>query len=395
MNQEGPSASFVEAVRSALRHLCDLPWLRRHPLPLQLEPSEGERREPAEIQLCRALFAGIEVLAPAAGIPLGTPHARVPNLLRLCYVEGLTVPEAALELGVSTRQAYRDLRHAEENVAAVLWSRRSADLSTTAVSSSISAEVDRLQSHPTPVDALLLVRSALLSVARLAERHGVALDMESPSSPLVVIADPVLAQQVTVGILSRAVQQACPGDMQIRIAAERECVLMKLVYELRPELVTKGTPDSITLQLAGRLGWTLLQEDGAANRRVITLAMTGGRPLLLIINDDEGLAKLVDQFLTGHNCHIVAAATGPQGVRLARELVPDAILLEVMIPEVDGWEVLRTLRNQKETDRIPVIICSVVNDPELALSLGASDVLANPLSQMDLVMALRSLRVLE
>jgi CheY-like chemotaxis protein len=65
-----------------------------------------------------------------------------------------------------------------------------------------------------------------------------------------------------------------------------------------------------------------------------------------------------------------------------------------MMPEMDGWELLQRLRSHPSTAAIPVIICSVFNDPELAYSLGASTILTKPVKQTDLVDALRQVRVL-
>ena len=98
---------------------------------------------------------------------------------------------------------------------------------------------------------------------------------------------------------------------------------------------------------------------------------------------------MLDRYLTGLDLHVVAAGNGPAGLALARELAPAAIVLDVMMPDVDGWEVLQTLRTQPETRGIPVIICSVFDDPELAAALGASHFLSKPVSREALLAALR------
>jgi len=62
-----------------------------------------------------------------------------------------------------------------------------------------------------------------------------------------------------------------------------------------------------------------------------------------------------------------------------------AVILDVMMPGLDGWEVLQTLRKTPRTSRIPVVVCSVFNDPQLALSLGATVFLPKPVSQGDIL----------
>jgi Amt family ammonium transporter len=73
---------------------------------------------------------------------------------------------------------------------------------------------------------------------------------------------------------------------------------------------------------------------------------------------------------------------------LTQELLPDVIVLDVMMPGMHGWEVLQRIRNHPQTAQIPVIICSVVNNPELAQALGASTFLPKPIRQEDVLTAL-------
>ena len=102
----------------------------------------------------------------------------------------------------------------------------------------------------------------------------------------------------------------------------------------------------------------------------------------------------MERYLTDRPCRVVAALSGREGLRLAQELQPDAIILDVMMPEMDGWELLQRLRTSPRTSNIPIIICSVFNDPELAYSLGASLFLPKPVSRDDVLGALSQLKVL-
>jgi CheY-like chemotaxis protein len=79
---------------------------------------------------------------------------------------------------------------------------------------------------------------------------------------------------------------------------------------------------------------------------------------------------------------------------MTRQLQPDVIILDIMIPEMDGWQVLQTLHAAPATKAIPILVCSVFYDPDLALTLGAADVLKKPVRKEDLVSALKKLHIL-
>ena len=93
------------------------------------------------------------------------------------------------------------------------------------------------------------------------------------------------------------------------------------------------------------------------------------------------MIELFRRYLADEDYRLVGVRDGQEGLRLADETQPDIIVLDVMIPQQDGWEVLQRLRTQESTCHIPVIICSVLDDPKLAFSLGADDFLAKPLTQ--------------
>jgi CheY-like chemotaxis protein len=393
---EGTPATFTDQIKQALEHLYDFPYLQRHPLAQEIGLAPDRPGETAGQRLRRELITAIETLNPGPGVPFRAPHARLYNLLHLHYVEEMTIQEAAHELGISLRQAYRDLRRGEESVAAVLWARRpvSQPQEPRAVQlSSVQAEMARLETHPRPTDICPLLQRALKAVEHLARHRGVSFHAEIPSEPVIVSADPVMTQQVLVSTLSHAVQQARPGTLHLALTSDKEWT--SLVIRYTPEIGTTDAPmmDRVVSQLVDRLKWTVRQEDQAERTRTIILQMTARGPTVLVIDDNEGLVELLDRYLTGHACRVVPASSGREGLQLAQELTPDAIVLDVMIPEMDGWEVLQTLRTRPQTSAIPIVVCSVFNDPELAYSLGASLFLPKPVRRDDVLAALRQLGI--
>jgi len=387
-----PPHRFVEHVKQALEHLYDLPFLQSHPLlPARAAEAPGAGGQ----RLRKEIIAAIEALSPAPGTPFHAPHARVFNMLQLHYVEGITVQEAANELGISLRQAYRDLRHGEESVAAALWERTLAALPDEPRAfelSSIQAEVERLGTRPQSIDLHMLLQRAHNAVERLALQQGVAIRVESRPGTCIIAAAPALAQQVLVNLLRHAVQHVHGGVVHIAPDTDGARAALVLRYAAAPSTATAVLSD-VAMQLLERLGWALYVEDRPDGIRTVRLQLAAPGPTILVVDDNESLVELLERYLSGHACRVVAATNGREGIRLAQELLPDAILLDVMMPEVDGWEVLQALRTHSQTEAIPIVVCSVFNDPDLAYSVGASLVLPKPIRREDVLSALHQLGV--
>jgi CheY-like chemotaxis protein len=396
---EAVPAEFVEQVKQALERLYDFPYLQQQALVYIIgRPDRAQPGEAPGQRLRTGLIKAIEALGPGPGTPFRAPQARLYNLLQLHYVEGRTIQETANELGISARQAYRDLRRGEESVAAILWAGRQADLpppeepKATRLSS-VQAEMARLETHLRPTDINMLLQQAKKAVERLAQRQAVQLHIEAPAESVLISTDPVLAQQVLINLLSHAIQEAQPATLKLRlVTAEKEGPFLTLQYP-KASPGGKTLTNQVVVQLTERLGWILTQTEQPPGLQVIKLFMKIDGPTVLVIDDNEGLVELLDRYLTGHACQVLAATSGQDGLRLAQEMLPDAIILDIMMPEIDGWELLQRLRAHPQTAATPVIICSVFNDPELAYSLGASLFLPKPVNRDKVLAALRQLGI--
>ncbi len=102
------------------------------------------------------------------------------------------------------------------------------------------------------------------------------------------------------------------------------------------------------------------------------------RDLILVIDDDENQRVLMTRFLQREGFRARTATNGEAGLALARELKPRAILLDVMMPGIDGWSVLSALKADPELSAIPVVMVTFVEQRSLAASLGAADYVLKP-----------------
>src|ERR1700719_3407477 len=102
---------------------------------------------------------------------------------------------------------------------------------------------------------------------------------------------------------------------------------------------------------------------------------------VLVIDDHPAVRDLMSRFLTKSGFRAVAAADGEEGLRLAREVNPLVITLDVIMPEYDGWDVLRKLKSDPSLAQIPVIMVTVVDNQAMGLDLGASNYLIKPVDR--------------
>jgi CheY-like chemotaxis protein len=109
-------------------------------------------------------------------------------------------------------------------------------------------------------------------------------------------------------------------------------------------------------------------------------AEAGGPPeaRVLVIEDDPHMRDLFTRFLARDGFAVAVASDGEGGLAAAREMRPQVILLDVLMPRMDGWAVLTALKEDPETKGIPVIVASMIRETGLARSLGAADYLSKP-----------------
>ncbi len=410
--------AFAQHVRDALAHLHDRPYLQSHPLAQLLAP---RGRSVSGDDLRRTLLDAVEELRPDPTAPPQSAVWRRYHHLNLRYVQGLTLDNTARKLQLSLRQAYRDHAAALEAVVSVLWStysgfeetRRSTPTSTvgteasgSAGESTIDAELARLmvQSAEGPVGVEETLDGALATLARMAEERGVSFSLALPGGlgglPNVNLSRLVL-RQVFLTILSYIVE-ATPGSrVAIALAEIPPFVQAGFTVETAGRAGKAAWPPA-TAQAEALLGAgrRLLESQGGVLQVVedgssltITLSLPAAPvSTVLVIDDNPDLVRLFRRYLRGKGYRLVQATNAQRALRLIRETKPDVILLDVLMPTQDGWEILQQLRASPETQDIPTIVCSVLPDHTLALSLGAAGFLPKPVTEEALQAALARVR---
>jgi signal transduction histidine kinase/CheY-like chemotaxis protein len=298
-------------------------------------------------------------------------------------------------------------------------------------------EAGRIELHPSKLDLNLAVGEALAGLRPLADRKHLTVTSELSADG--VVADPGRFRQMLYNLLSNAIKYTPDGgsvtvtstlvghepsaevhlavtDTGVGIAPQDASRVFEEFTQVG-DLTTRQEGTGLGLALTRRLveahggRLELISELGRGSTFTIVLpapheqrAPASDAPLLaptftsslesdgvhqvLLIEDDAQAVDLITRYLQPTGYRLVSAANGIDGIAAARRLRPRAILLDVQLPDIDGWEVLRRMKADPELRDIPVVVVTVVDERELGLALGASDYLLKPVEREALVGAL-------
>jgi len=386
---------FVEQVKDALSNLYNIPELLKTSLN---DYHASDNQQSSAHRLRRELVEAIESMNPGKSVSMRSNVARLYNLMHLHYVGDMTLQETAHELGISQRQAYRDLRRGQENIASILWHNRQH--STTPLKpamspsihepmeatklSSIESEITRIERNFSNIDITSILRLAIKAVQQLADQKGIQLDVILPDEPVHLSTNKAIAQQILINLLSQTIQRADTPSLIIQLTTNDHNAELKIGYSGTTQHDTLISP--VIIRLMEQVRWSSQSSDTE-----LRLHLNGHGARVLIIDDNEGLVDLLHHYISTNVYQVYTAHNGIEGLKIASSLQPDAIIMDLMMPDMDGWELLQHLRTHADTRNIPVIICSVIHDPELAYSLGADDFIAKPVNKDQILNALKKL----
>ena len=402
---------FTRWVHDAYNHLYDIHHLQSHPLgELLTPPATADAAVQRSQHLRRVLLDAIQSLRPPPGAPAQSPDWRLYSLLELRYIERLSPAEAMQQLSLSKSQFFRDQGRALELVTELLWKQLSPSAQAAlAADATLPNRNTEAASNAAPGDdappvefhtatwrriQLSELLDALTPVLRpLTETHHVHIATHALYELPPVRGDRVLLRQALLNVLTYAVTSTAAPTVALHGSHDDGRVTLRLHF-VAAQPPTPPPADSLPpgarLKLAAQIMETMggaLSEATTADRYTITLVWPPiDQKTLLMIDDNEGLAHLFRRYLAGEPWQLVWARNGAEARHLLASTTPAVILLDIMMPEEDGWEILVGLQQQQPTP--PVLICSVVNEPTLAASLGAAGYLVKPVSQEALRAAL-------
>jgi CheY-like chemotaxis protein len=385
------SADFRKLVKDALEHLYDTAYLEVHPLLPHLTGGSDTANRATHAQKLRSLLKEtIEMLRPPQGLPSRSPEWRSYLALRYRYVQEMSVGQVESELGLSRRQLQREIQRGLEALASVLRTRH-GEGSTTALPVELAAsvpapelesELNQWELSRQSCDVGILVNDALgLLGATLAPgQAAVGVELPAPLAPVLV--DTTITRQALLMTL-RLLRQHASGPVTLTAVPQSDFVEIRLRAPAGPVGPAEADWESPMLMIR-RQGGVLSVEKGEQDWLVKIRLPMGGQTRVLVIDDNPAILQLFERYLTPQLYETVKAGGGTGILSLVKETRPAVIILDVMMPNLDGWQVLRSLKENPDSARIPVIICSVLKEPELALSLGADAYLKKPVERLAL-----------
>jgi CheY-like chemotaxis protein len=386
---------FANQIRLALLNLHDFASLQKLPITGLLSTPNGTLDQGVR-SLRSEILDSIEQLNPTKNTSSRAKERRPYALLYGRYVQGMTTAELAEELAISVRQLRREQARALNAITELLWEKLASQLdsdlddqalTTNGASEAAQTETEQLISQARMDDLVLtdLVNGVLNTLFSVAAGRNITLVNKLVKDLPLVRANRVVLRQGLMGLLSYVLQHLVTGQIIIEATIEQGVTL----WVTANVKFQSGDPVSVSLnvsrKLIASLGGSINIKDGSKRWRAgISLPIAEDLPIL-IMDDNVGLIELFRRYLAGRGYRVLDAHTADEAIEAAGKLNLKLVILDVMMPEQDGWEILQRLKVAPQTKSVPVLICSVLDEPEIAFTLGASDYLPKPVTQDDLL----------
>jgi CheY-like chemotaxis protein len=415
---------IILLVSDAYHHLYDMVYLRTQPLAHLIASTSIQDPKENAWQLHNLLIETIQEINPGPQAPVNSIEWRRFRIMELRFIDGMEPQAVAEQLFISRRHFYRELSIAEEACANLLIERIEAlpgkPVHLDGSNPLIPSTQDESSDHFPNADRLELVRQeaarfqhemndtnvndTIQTVTALfgsiASQRGISLVSRLAGSLPATRIDRSILRQILLGLINFPLSLI--GTQEVILTSAVTGGTIRITFVIRSSIDLNHLQDRITNELAVTqelaslngvgLYWS---PDTEGTEQLHQLEFGLSLPVacqttILIGDDNPDIRRLICSMLSARY-QVIEAETGAQIIQLAEEFQPQAILLDLMMPDRDGWDALQRLKNSESTRHIPVIVCSVLDMKDLALSLGAIGYINKPVAAAELLALIDSL----
>ena len=396
--------TFLSYVRSAIHYLYDPDHLRRSPLAGLLGVA-NRADTPSALQ--PILAEVIQSFEPGQSEPSDSRMWRIHDALFYLYVRRLDRNLVAEQLGVSERQLRREQRAALEVLAERLWKKyvpNHAEAPGVARPNQKQPAESVLQEstdlawlkntpHDKPIDLHQHLSVVLGLTHGLALQHNVRVSIEVPNDLPNAPVNPMAFREILINLLCVAFPKLTGGEIHIcaRLVEEKIEISLRTIKRIRQTAVPIENEShnlNMAVELAQLCGGFLRVDAGTMSFEAVLVLPALGRVPVLVIDDNPDSHQLFKRYASGTPYQVASISDPHQAVQQVIKLKPRIIVLDVLMPDMDGWDVLAQLRQDPTISRVPIVMCSILPQEALIRSLGANAFLRKPVSRSDFLVTL-------
>jgi len=394
---------FKQAIQIALNHLYD-PGYCPDAIVLLVVDKESQNRPGA---LFETIKRGIALLRPETDIPLRALGRRTFDVLNYRYLENRTQEETADLMHISPRHLRREQKQAVEALATVLWRNRSGEHfagegdEVRMPDSSGEAQDDEqlvlrsqarrelislLKPGAATADLPASIETVFGVVSPLFRQHDVGLLVATPAPGMLVDVHPTLLHELLIAVLSELLRHMSSGEVRVAVQRKGERISVLLNGSLADAVDLRE--NTVLQELLNTVDVCIVYTK-SVDTFAIELSFADVRSVrVLVIDDNFDLVHYFRRYVERTRYTIFHESLGENALEAVLASRPHIIVLDVLLPDIDGWVLLMQLRQESMTRSTPIIVCSVIREEELALTLGATLYVPKPVRRKDFLQAL-------
>ncbi|MCL5998186.1 MAG: response regulator [Chloroflexi bacterium] len=337
-------------------------------------------------------------------LPLTSKSRLDANLLDYRFLKLRSQEQTSELLSFSARHLRRKQQEAVAALALKLWKKRYPSESTVSGQVAGSAEMeDQNEAGVFRAGALLreievlntnapsatanlgkVVRKAVEMMVYLLDNTHTRINLLEIPETLEVSVHPTMLRQVILYTVECISQSGCAGDVNISARGEADSAVISFsTCDARAPVLRPQVNELIDV-LGGKVD---TRQD--PNGCILELSFTRTEKMhVLVIDDNLELVGLYRRFVANTQYEIIHLPSGSDLLEQIKSSQPDVIVMDILLPDIDGWDLLMQIQQHHPNPSIPVVVCSVIGDEHMATSLGASGYLTKPVERRDFIQML-------